>query len=76
MGSDDDYFYFPMSGSTNEILVYDWATVKYIRTFTISTSQESESMFKMKDDYYLNFYKSGKGSDLYRLDLTLFYNPS
>lgn len=75
MGSDDDYFYFPMSGTTNEILVYDWDTVKYLRTITVPTSEECESMFKLNDDYYINFYKSGKGSDLYKLELALIYDP-
>lgn len=76
MGSDDDYFYFPMSGSTNEVLVYDWDTLKYIRTITIATSVECESMFELNGEYYINYYKSGNGSELYRLDLTLSYDPS
>lgn len=76
MGSDDDYFYFPMSGSTNEILVYDWDTLNYIRTLTIATSVECESMFELNGDYYINYYKSGNGCELYRLNLILSYDPS
>lgn len=76
MGSDEDYFYFPMSGSKNAILVYDW-NFNFIRNIELDTSQESESLFKLGDDYYINFYKSGNGAELYRLNIdSITYIPS
>ncbi len=69
MGSDDDYIYFPMSGSKDNVLVvYDWDG-HYVRTITVNTTMESESLFFVNGTYYVNFYKSyHQGSELYRLD--------
>lgn len=69
MGSDDDYIYFPMSGSKDNVLVvYDWDG-HYVRTITVNTTMESESLFFVNGTYYVNFYKSyHQGSELYRLE--------
>lgn len=77
LGSDDTYLYFPMSGTTsNELLVYDW-NLNYVRTITLDTTLESESLFKLGDEYYINFYRSGNGAELCRLDIdTITYVPS
>ncbi len=70
MGSDDDFIYFPMSGSSDNILmVYDWAG-KYITTVTIPSTLESESMFFVNGSYYVNFY-SGDGARLFKLSFVL-----
>ncbi len=69
MGSDEKYIYFPMSGSTDNILMtYDW-NGKYITDVHLPTKQESESMFWVNDTYYVNFYKSRAGAQLYKLVL-------
>lgn len=72
MGSDDDYIYFPMSGSKDNILVvYDW-NGNYVRTITVNTTMESESLFFVNGTYYINFYKSYHlGSELYKLEYVL-----
>jgi hypothetical protein len=73
MGCDVDYVYFPMSGSSNNILVaYDWKG-NYKKTFTLATTKESESMFEHNGVYYVNYYTSGNGAQLYRVDITLIY---
>lgn len=73
MGCDVDYVYFPMSGSSNNILVaYDWKG-NYKKTFTLDTTKESESMFEHNGVYYVNYYTSGNGAQLYRVDITLIY---
>jgi hypothetical protein len=75
MGSDDNYIYFPMSGTKDNILVvYDW-NGNYVRTITVKNSMESESLFCVNGVYYINFYKSyHKGSELHRLSYSLLYN--
>ena len=68
MGCDDDYVYFPMSGSSDNVLVaYDW-NGNYAATLTVPTKLESESMFYAAGQYYVNFYAgSGKGAKLYQI---------
>jgi len=70
MGSDEDFIYFPMSGSEDNILMtYTW-TGEYVTDVHIPTTSESESMFWVNGNYYVSFYKSGSGAWLYRLDFT------
>lgn len=68
MGSDDDYVFFPMSGSADNVLViYDWKG-NFVTTVTVDVAHESESMFCVGDKYYVCFYAgSGKGALLYRI---------
>ncbi len=77
MGSDEEYFYFPMSPKNGElynaILVYDWETVKFKRELHIPGSTESEGMFEWNGVYYMVYYESGNGSTLYKLNVTLKY---
>ncbi len=77
MGSDEEYFYFPMSPkngeSYNAILVYDWETVKFKRELRVSGSTESEGMFEWNGVYYMVYYESSNGSTLYKLNVTLKY---
>jgi len=69
MGSDETYIYFPMSGESDNILmVYDW-NGNYVTDVHLQTTLEAESMFWVNDTYYVNFYKSGNGAVLYRLDI-------
>ena len=69
MGSDEDFIYFPMSpkgsGKDNILVVYDWEG-SYVTTVHLDTDRESESMFMVNGDYYVNFY-FGDGARLYRL---------
>lgn len=59
MGSDDSYIYFPMSGtSDNIIVVYDWSG-EYVTTLSLNTASESETLFYTNGRYYLNFMSSG-----------------
>ncbi len=78
MGSDEDYFYFPMSpknGETyNALLAYDYKTVKFKKELRIlKNSTESEGMFSWKGIYYVTYYESGNGASLYKLKVTLTY---
>lgn len=69
MGSDDDYVYFPMSGSSDNVLVtYDW-NGNFIATLKVPLSIESESMFCVNGKYYVCFYVGGsaKGAALYQI---------
>ncbi len=70
MGSDDEYFYFPMSPIRGEIynvlLVYDWATGSYQGSLHLPIIYESESMFEHDGIYYVVFYH--RGATLYRID--------
>ncbi len=70
MGSDDEYFYFPMSPNNKEIynalLVYDWATGTYQGSLHIPLNYESESMFEHDGVYYVVFYH--RGATLYRIN--------
>ncbi len=70
MGSDDEYFYFPMSPRRGEIynvlLVYDWSTGSYQRSLHLPIIYESESMFEHDGIYYVIFYH--RGATLYRID--------
>ena len=60
MGSDEDYVYFPMSGSKDNILVvYDWDG-KYITTITVPVKYESESMFWVNNTYYIAYNTDGE----------------
>ncbi|MBP5270235.1 MAG: hypothetical protein ILO42_04675 [Clostridia bacterium] len=69
MGSDDKYIYFPMSGSADNILMtYNWSG-QYVTDVHLPTAYESESMFWVNGTYYVNFYQSGGGAHLYRLDV-------
>lgn len=73
MGCDVDYVYFPMSGSSNNAIVaYDWKG-NYKKTFFLSIGTESESLFEINGVYYVNFYSSGDGARLYRINITLSY---
>ncbi len=73
MGSDDEYFYFPMSPKNKEIynalLVYDWATGTYQGSLHIPLNYESESMFEHDGVYYVVFYH--RGATLYRINPVL-----
>ncbi len=75
MGSDDEYFYFPMSPKNKEnynaILVYDWKTGSYVTTLQIPSSRESESMFEHEGVYYVVFYMWNECAVLYRIDVKL-----
>ena len=60
MGSDEDYVYFPMSGSKDNILVvYTWEG-KYVTTITVPVDHESESMFWVNDTYYIAYNTNGE----------------
>ena len=73
MGSDEDFIYFPMSGSADNILdVYDWDG-NPVGIITIPLKLESESMFWFGGNYYVNFYESGNGAKLYRLEFIEVY---
>ena len=69
MGSDEDFIYFPMSpkgdNKDNIFVVYDWSG-EYVTTIHLDTDRESESMFMVNGDYYVNFY-FGDGARLYKL---------
>ena len=68
MGSDEDFIYFPMSGSADNILdVYDWEG-EHVGVITLPIKLESESMFWYGGNYYVNFYESGNGAKLYSLE--------
>ena len=82
MGSDDDFIYFPMSGTNPEtgandniIEVYDWSG-KFITRIPISDSFESESMFEFNGKYYISYYKfaSNPGAHLYELTLNIIFS--
>ena len=60
MGSDEDYVYFPMSGSKDNVLVvYDWSG-NYITTITVPVDHESESMFWVNNTYYIAYNTAGE----------------
>lgn len=66
MGSDDSYVYFPMSGSSDNLLVtYDW-NGNFVTNITVPIAKESESMFCVNDKYYVCFNNS-KQAWLYRI---------
>ena len=72
MGSDDSYIYFPMSGtSDNIIVVYDWSG-EYVTTIPFNTAGESESLFYTNGNYYINFLSAG--GSLYVLSPILYYS--
>ncbi len=77
MGTDADYFYFPMSpknGETyNALLVYDWESLHCKAILRIPVSIESESMFELHGEYYVSYYQGGDGATLYHVDVTLNY---
>lgn len=71
MGSDEDYIYFPMSGSSDNVLVvYDWEG-NYITTITVPVNHESESMFWVNGRYYVAYNHGGEA--LYELAFTICY---
>lgn len=71
MGSDDDYVYFPMSGSKdNKLVVYTWEG-KHVTTLTITVDHESESMFWVNGKYYVAYNTAGEA--LYSLDFEILY---
>lgn len=73
-GSDDDYIYFPMSGTNNNILaVYTWNCL-FITNIVVNTKAESESFFKCRDKYYLFFYIPSTGGVLYNVNFSIVYN--
>ncbi len=80
MGTDADYFYFPMSpksGETyNALLVYDWDNLHCKAILRIPVTIESESMFEHKGEYYVSYYQGGDGATLYRVDVTLKYSST
>lgn len=71
MGSDENYVFFPMSGSSDNILeVYDWDG-NYVTRITVETVKESESLFYINGEYYVSFNSSG--SELCRLEFCIVY---
>ncbi len=76
MGSDDEYIYFPMSGSSDNVLiVYSW-DCKYITTLTLPVAMESESMFYAAGRYFVNFYQSGSGAVMQEIKPIMYYTFS
>ena len=74
MGCDDHYVYFPMSGSSDNVLVtYDW-NGRYVATLKVNVALESESMFYAAGNYYVNFHKSNNGAQLYKVTPILKYS--
>ena len=74
MGSDDHYVYFPMSGSSDNLLViYDW-NGRFVTSLKVNEALESESMFYAAGNYYVNFHKSSNGAQLYKITPELKYN--
>ena len=74
MGSDDHYMYFPMSGSSDNLLVtYDW-NGRFITSLKVNVALESESMFYAAGNYYVNFHEKNKGAQLYKITPMLNYN--
>lgn len=72
MGSDDDYVYFPMSGSKdNKLVVYNWEG-KYITTLTVAVDHESESMFWVNGKYYIAYNTNGEA--LYETAFEIVYS--
>jgi len=71
MGCDNDYVYFPMSSSQDNVLVaYDWFG-KHVATLKINLPLESESMFYAAGNYYVNFHSGG--ANLYEITPVLNY---
>ncbi len=77
MGCDREFVYFPMSltGTNNKLVAYDW-NGNYKKTFTISSTLESESMCEYGGRYFINFYSSGNGAKFYEIIVTLKYTTS
>ncbi len=77
MGCDREFVYFPMSltGTNNKLVAYDW-NGNYEKTFTISSTLESESMCEYGGRYFINFYSSGNGAKFYEIVVTLKYKTS
>ena len=74
MGCDDHYVYFPMSGTSDNVLVtYDW-NGRYVTTLKVNVALESESMFYAAGNYYVNFHKSNNGAQLYKVTPILKYS--
>jgi len=73
IGSDENYIYCPMSGSSDNVLVtYDWEG-NFITNVIVPTSAESETMFESEGIYYLNFYVPGTGAVLYKMQFSIKY---
>ena len=74
MGCDDHYVYFPMSGTSDNVLVtYDW-NGRYVTILKVNVALESESMFYAAGNYYVNFHKSNNGAQLYKVTPILKYS--
>ena len=74
MGSDDHYLYFPMSGSSDNLLVtYDW-NGRFVTSLKVNVALESESMFYAAGNYYVNFHEKNKGAQLYKVTPILNYS--
>ncbi|MBP3348401.1 MAG: hypothetical protein J6L92_06530 [Clostridia bacterium] len=75
MGSDNDYVYFPMSGTKDNIIeVYNFAGEK-VTTIKVEDSFESESFFWVNNKYYINYYKGSveAGAFLHELNFDILY---
>ena len=63
MDADAKYAYVPLSPETgtnhNIIQVFDISTGEYIGKITVKTLMESESMFHIGSDFYMNFNSNG-----------------
>jgi hypothetical protein len=71
MGSDEDFIYFPMSGSKDNVLVvYDW-NGNYVTTVTVPMSHESESMFWVNGKYYIAYNTNGEA--VYETDFEIIF---
>ena len=63
MDADSQYAYVPLSpnaGKSNNIIqIYDLSTGEYLGIISVATKMESESIFHVGNDYYINFNASG-----------------
>ena len=73
-GNDDGYIYFPMSGTTTEIEVYDW-NGQYVTRIGLPISNEVESIFSVGERLFAVFFAgtSVKGAYLYELIPSMTY---
>ncbi len=59
MGTDGQYLYFPMSGDDDNIVVVYTLDAKYVTTFHIPTTMESESLVFVDGSMYICFNHNG-----------------
>ena len=63
MDADAEYAYVPLSPnagkSSNIIQIYDLDTGEYLGVITVGTKMESETVFHVGEDFYMNFNASG-----------------